>query len=162
MLEGRSDTTVLVAGLHSLGDVLRLLGKPDESEIALQKALSIAKRQNAKRDFNDLLLSLANTQTTFYRRSLDRYQLTEEPLAKDRLQKQVQENISKALALYRQIANFERASTATQARLNQLSLLLEFRRTAFEANSTFKASLDNTPFQIQPSGGDNQAKMIAV
>ncbi|MBE9016110.1 CHAT domain-containing protein [Chroococcidiopsidales cyanobacterium LEGE 13417] len=148
-LQGQADISVLVAGLHSLGDVLRLLGKPDESESALQKALSIAKRQNAKRDFNDLLLSLANTQTTFYRRSLDRYQLTEEPLAKDRLQKQVQENISKALALYRQIANFERASTATQARLNQLSLLLNFRETASEANSAFKPLLGNNKSQIQ-------------
>ncbi|MGL5925109.1 CHAT domain-containing protein, partial [Chroococcidiopsis sp.] len=149
-LQGQADISVLVAGLHSLGDVLRLLGKPDESEIALQKALSIAKRQNVERDFNEILLSLANTQTTLYRRSLDRYQLTEEPLAKDKLQKQVQDKINQALALYRQIANSARSGEALQARLNQLSLLLEFRRTALEANLTFKVSLDDTPSQIQP------------
>ncbi|PSB42044.1 hypothetical protein C7B80_28790 [Cyanosarcina cf. burmensis CCALA 770] len=146
-LQGQPDISVLVAGLHSLGDVLRLLGKPDESEIALQKSLSIAQRQNA--DCNDLLLSLANTQTTLYRRSLDRYQLTEEPLAKDKLQKQVQDNINQALALYRQIASSNGASIAIQARLNQLSLLLEFRRTASEVNSTLQASLDDPPSQIQ-------------
>jgi CHAT domain-containing protein len=147
VLQGRSDTTVLVAGLHSLGDVLRLLGKPDESEIALQKALSIAQRQNA--DCNDLLLSLANTQTTFYRRSLDRYQLTEEPLAKDKLQKQVQDKINQALALYRQIANSARSGEALQAQLNQLSLSLEFRKTGSEANSAFKPLLGNNQSQIQ-------------
>ena len=146
-LRGQADISVLVAGLHSLGDVLRLFGKPDESEIALQKALSIAKRQNA--DCNEILLSLANTQTTFYRRSLDRYQLTEEPLAKDKLQKQVQDKINQALALYRQIANSARSGEALQAQLNQLSLLLEFRKTGSEANSAFKPLLGNNQSQIQ-------------
>lgn len=141
VLKQESNTPVVVAGFQSLGDVLRLIGKPDESEIVLQQALLMAKSQKLERNIDDILLSLANTQTTLYRRAQDRYQITEEPLAKDKLQWLAQDKASMALKLYQQVANSQQSGEALQAQLNQLRLILDLEQwTASEAktNSVLK------------------------
>lgn len=86
-LQKQPELTVRVIGLHNLGDVIRLIGKPDESEIVLQEALAIAKHLSLKPNINDILLSLANTERTLYNRARNTYQTTEEPVAKKRRQK---------------------------------------------------------------------------
>ena len=74
--------SVRAIGLRNLGDVLRLIGKPDESEIVLQQALAMANQLFSGPDTNDILLSLANTERTLYNRARNTYQTTEEPVAK--------------------------------------------------------------------------------
>lgn len=54
-----------VSGLQNLGEVLRLLGKPEESETTLKQALIIAKNLKHRAN-NSILLSLANTERTLY------------------------------------------------------------------------------------------------
>ena len=152
-LEEKSETPVVVTGLHTLADILRLIGKPDESETVLQHALLMAKRLNQDPLVDNIQLSLANTQTTLYKRAQGRYQITEEPLAKDKLQWQALDQASAALKIYQQVAKSPYPSTVLQAQLNQLSLILELEQwTAVEAqtNSALKAWQSSIRSQIQP------------
>jgi CHAT domain-containing protein len=153
VLKQKSNTPIVVTGFQSLGDVLRQIGKPDESDLVLQQALLMAKSQKLSRDIDDILLSLANTQTTLYRRAQDRYQITEEPLAKDKLQQLAQDKASVALKLYQQVATKQQSGKALQAQLNQLRLLLELEQwTASEAktNSVLKTLHNTIQKQIRP------------
>ena len=81
-MERTTPLPVTVSALHNLGDVLRLLGKPEESEIILQQSQSVAKRLKFNGEDRDILLSLANTERNLYSKFKNRYQLTEEPIAK--------------------------------------------------------------------------------
>ncbi|MEM9161916.1 MAG: hypothetical protein AAGC54_02460, partial [Cyanobacteria bacterium P01_F01_bin.4] len=56
------DSTVKVAGLHSLGKTLQLIGDPQESYAALAEGLAIAKKINAP-DLSPLLLSIGKLAT---------------------------------------------------------------------------------------------------
>ncbi len=117
---------VRIIGLRNLGDVLRLLGKPDTSDIVLQKAVAMAKNLTLETNVNNqLLLSLANTKRTLYNQAKNKYQLTDEAVAKQKALQAAQSQFRMALELYQKVATSKQNSTALQAQLNQLSLLLE-------------------------------------
>lgn len=156
-IQEKPDLKVRVLALRNLGDVLRLIGKPDSSEIVLKQALAMAKRLTLASDTNDILLSLANTERTLYSRTRDRYQTTEEPIAKKTVRELAQDKLSTALNLYHQVADSpgeKQNNTALQARLNSLSLSLELERLeASEAGwnaPEIKALQSKTQAQIQP------------
>ena len=119
---------VRVSALQNLGEILRSLGKPDESEITLQTALSV-KGLSLDPSNRNILLSLANTERTLYNKFKNRYQLTEEPIAKQKALKMAQGKAEIALSLYKQIINNSQNSlnsdVTIQAKLNYLSLLVE-------------------------------------
>ncbi|GAX38945.1 CHAT domain-containing protein [Nodularia sp. NIES-3585] len=107
---------VQVVGLRNLGDVLRQLGKVDASSIVLHKAWEIA--QNLGLENPDLLLSLANTERSFYEQAKSKYKLTDEPLAKQKALNTAQAKLLTSLELYQKI-------NSIPAQLNQLHLLLK-------------------------------------
>lgn len=123
---------VIVSALHNLGDVLRLLGKPEESEITLQQSKSAAKKLKFNAEDRDILLSLANTERSLYSKFKNRYQLTEEPIAKEKALKTAQAKAELALSLYQQVTNSANdtrdGDISVQAKLNSLSLLLELEQ----------------------------------
>jgi CHAT domain-containing protein len=120
--------SLVVTGLQNLGDVLRLMGKPTESEIVLKQALAAAKRLVPTPNTDAIKLSLANTQRTLYNQAQNNYRTTAEPIAGQMALKTAQTKARTALNLYQNIA--ERAgerqnNAALQAQINRLSLLLE-------------------------------------
>ncbi len=123
---------VTVSALHNLGDVLRLLGKAEESEIILQQSKSAAKRLKLNTEDRDISLSLANTEHSLYSKFKNRYQLTEEPIAKQKALQTAQAKAELALSLYQQATNSANDTQDwdinVQSRLNSLSLLLELEQ----------------------------------
>lgn len=155
-LQKQPELSVRVIGLRNLGDVLRLIGKPDESEIVLQQALAMAKPLSSEPDINDISLSLANTERTLYSRARNTYQTTEEPVAKKKATKVAQDKFKAALDLYQQVTVLDEKQngTALQAQLNRLSLILELESLkAAEVGQNIlelKALQSKTGPEIQP------------
>ncbi|SRR5579883_439518 len=113
-----------VIGLENLGNVLRLLGRLEMSEITLQKALEIARVQNLSSKENEqLLLNLANTERNIYRQVKNKYKLVDEPIAKQKLVELAQSKLENVLEIYQKLAT-TKSSVALQAQLNELNLLL--------------------------------------
>jgi CHAT domain-containing protein len=113
-----------VIGLENLGNVLRLLGKLEMSEITLKKALEIAKFQNLSPKENaQLLLNLANTERNIYRQVKNKYKLVDEPIAKQKLFELAQSKLENVLETYQTLTT-TKSSVALQAQLNELNLLL--------------------------------------
>lgn len=124
----RLSQRVQVIGLGNLGDVLRLIGRPEGSEIVLQKALLLAKNfPNSSNFSNQILLSLANTERTLYNQAKNQYQLTSEPIFHEQARVRATSTLKKASQIYEKILglNQSRNSTAIRVQVNQLSLFLE-------------------------------------
>lgn len=156
-LQKQIHSPVTVIGLRNLGDVLRLLGKPNESEITLQKALAMASSLTPALNDGELLLSLGNTERTLYNQAKNRYQLTDEPIAKETALKTAQAKAEKALVLYQQALNpakVNQKSTILQAQLNCLSLFLELGQPVISDSqwglSTSKTLQPTNKYLIQP------------
>jgi len=117
---GPSPVTLL--GLQELGNVLRLLGELEESELVLRKALSQQTSQNS----GEILLSLGNTEQTFYIQLRARYSTINNPALQEDTLNQLQRKALASLTFYRQVIDSQ-ASLATklQAHLNALELLLD-------------------------------------
>lgn len=120
--------SLVVMGLQNLGDVLRLMGKPAESEIVLKQALAAAKPLVLAPNTDAIKLNLANTERTLYNQAQNNYRTIAEPIARQMALKTAQIKARTALNLYQNIA--ERAgdrqnNVALQAQINRLSLLLE-------------------------------------
>jgi hypothetical protein len=148
---------VTVIGLRNLGDVLRLLGKPNESEVVLQKALAMTSTLALDANNGDLLLSLGNTERTLYNQAKNRYQLTDEPIVKETALKTAQAKAKIALELYQQVDSVSQAKQngiALQAQLNCLSLFLELgestKTNAQWDASTFKSLQPTDKRLLQP------------
>ncbi|KST63557.1 hypothetical protein BC008_13920 [Mastigocoleus testarum BC008] len=122
--QSRGKTQIL--GLKNLGNVLRLIGKPEISEIVLKEALVISK-SFSKELQNSLLLSLANTERTSYQKASNKYQITEEPVGKKEALNQAESRFIQALNYYQQVKSTgnKKSDTELLAQLNQLDLLLE-------------------------------------
>jgi CHAT domain-containing protein len=119
---------VYLIGLRNLGNVLRLIGKPDTSYAVLEKASEIANKFSLKSENlnNELLLSLANTEQSLYYQAKSKYQLTDDFQSKQIALKKAQLKLKSALEIYQHLTNIkEENSIVIQAELNQLKLLLE-------------------------------------
>ncbi|MFB2771886.1 CHAT domain-containing protein [Pelatocladus sp. BLCC-F211] len=124
---------VQVLGLQNLGNVLRLIGKPDTSEIILEKAIDFAKSLNLKSNFNNqILLYLANTERTLYHEAKNKYLSTDDEIGKQKALYSAQSKFQKALELYQQVG------TQLPAQLNQLNLLLEMHSSPEDLNFEIK------------------------
>lgn len=127
-LKAKPDSPIEAAQLLSLGDALRLLGKPQESEKVLQLSLAMAKRLESPSGERVALaqLSLGNTQQALGRKA---YSSSRDS---DQTQKKIQETLNlyqQALDSYQQAANTATSpTTKIQALLNRLSLLVETRQ----------------------------------
>ncbi|MCU0534968.1 MAG: CHAT domain-containing protein [Hydrococcus sp. Prado102] len=110
-----------IIGLRSLGNVLRLLGKLNESQTILEKSFAIAQELRSSSDESKSLLALGNTQQAFTNRAKDlkQFDLT-------------QISALKAIDYYRQATTIAQSPnnslTILQAQLNELSLLIELEQ----------------------------------
>jgi CHAT domain-containing protein len=124
-LRSKPSEPLAVQGWHRLGDVLRKLGKLDESEVVLEEALQMSESVglDAVR-VSELRLSLANTERLLYKRAISTYQITSEPLYSQQLLTTIQEKVKKTLELYQQAE----LGNPLLARLNRFSLLVEMKQ----------------------------------
>ncbi|MHC0068520.1 CHAT domain-containing protein [Nostoc sp. UIC 10890] len=120
-------TPTSLLGLQSMGQVLRLVGKLNESELILEKTLLFAKQTSSK-GISDILLSLGNTKQSIYQRARDEYKWIEEPVFRETIVDSIPQKAQESLDTYQLLV--DRASSPQeiklQAQLNRLNLLLDF------------------------------------
>jgi CHAT domain-containing protein len=110
----KQSNSLQIIGLRSLGNMLRLLGKLNESQMVLEKSLTIAQQLRSPPDESKAWLGLGNTQQAFANRARDL-----------RKTETAQKSAQEAIDSYRQAATRSESLTALQAQLNELSLLIE-------------------------------------
>ncbi|MBD1938465.1 CHAT domain-containing protein [Microcoleus sp. FACHB-68] len=120
-------TSLRVAGLTNLGELLRVMGALKNSETVLKQTLEMSERVLIDPDFiSAAYLSLGNTQRALGKRAEEliiNLPNLEENLSIDSLRP---ENYYKvALKSYEKVINSSSNLTALQAKLNKLSLLVE-------------------------------------
>lgn len=123
---------VRVTGLRHLGNVLRVIGKPNEAEIVLNSALTMANGLTSTSEFKDILLSLANTERALYSRTQDGYERTDDPVLRHTAIKVLLQKAKSALSFYQQVGDTHKGdkqeNTQKLAFLNRLSLLVELEQ----------------------------------
>ena len=114
---------------HNFGDVLRLIGRLDESKLVLERTLSIA-QQMPSVNTNEILLSLANTEEAIYNQARNKYYEVEEADFKNEVAYLIQKQALISLQLYQQVNQVSANSQITQlkSQLHHLSLLLDFEK----------------------------------
>ncbi len=116
-------SVIRAIALRTFGDVLRGIGKLDKSLEALHQSLEIARNFDSPPDISMALLSLGNTERASYIQILDLYRRTKSSIDKENAKSKA----NQALNYYQQVANLSTPNiTQIQAKLNRLSLLLEF------------------------------------
>lgn len=123
------DSSLKVAGLDSLGNVLRVIGDFNESRKILEQSLTLATAIKSPIAIGDTFLSLGNTA---FAKAKTQHEVGNTDLA--------QQEFQAALNFYQQAAINALGTTHIQAQLNQLNLLLEFFSKK-EAANTFKQAL---------------------
>ncbi|MHC0067407.1 CHAT domain-containing protein [Nostoc sp. UIC 10890] len=140
---------------HNLGDVLRSIGKLDESRIVLTKILSTAENFPSA-DNSIILLSLGNTENSFYKQARDNYNSIEEPAFKKEASSLIQKKALQSIEIYRQVINLPTTSQEAklQSQLQYLNLLLDFEEWLTAEVKSGKTNLTNVHAsitqQIQP------------
>jgi CHAT domain-containing protein len=153
-LKKQEDSSVSATGLRVLGDVLRVIGNLDKSEVVLQESLKMAERLKSPSDISASWLSLGNTQRSLYSQARNLYDSTD-PLVRDNeVRNRAIEKAYEALYCYEEAAKSNSKSALVQAQLNRLSLLLELEHWLREAskggNSEIANKLSEIQSQIQP------------
>ena len=106
-----------ILGLRKLGDLLLLIGQPEQSRQILATSLTLAEQLNSPSEIAATYLSIGKTYHSFTTKEA-------EPIRNKR-----EDNREKALEAYRQaIASSPDLITQQQAKLNQLSLLLQLQQ----------------------------------
>lgn len=148
-------TPATVAGLNSLGDVLRVIGHLKEAHVVLSQALDKGKRSDSA-SVPQLLLSLANVERSLYLEDRDRYDRTDNPELRLTLQSQLQQRVQKALDLYREVSLLNGDSRSKLfAQINRLGMLvlskqwLESRNLQVPLKQTVQAELDQSLIQLE-------------
>lgn len=143
-------------GLHNLGEVLRRLGKLDESKKVLSEILSAAKSIPSI-ETSGILLSLGSTIQDIYKQARNQYLEIEEPVFQKEFVNFIQKQALESLNIYQQLFNSLNTpkEVQLQAQLHHLSLMLDFEKwLAVESKlgSTKLASLrTRINQQIQPA-----------
>ncbi|MEH2449285.1 MAG: hypothetical protein V7K18_26935 [Nostoc sp.] len=123
-------TKVQVIGLRQMGDILRLIGRPEASFVVLQKALAMTSDLKLVQSklYNQLLLSLTDTERTLYLQAKKKYQLTDDSGAKQQAVITAQIQAKSALFLYQKLEKQTPNILSITAKLNQLNFLLELNK----------------------------------
>ena len=129
-LEKQPFSRVRIIGLRNLGDVLRLIGNPEASSIILFNAMAMAETLDSKQSdiYNQILLSLGNTERALYIQAKGKYQLTDDVFTKQKSLKKLKSKAQNALKFYQELAGRKQNVLPLQAKINQLSLILEIEK----------------------------------
>lgn len=143
-------TPINLLGLQSLGQVLRLVDKLNESEIVLEETLLLA-QQKSSENVSNVLLSLGNTKQSIYERARDEYKWIEEPLFKETIVSFIPQKAQESLNIYQLLENKANAPVTVklQARLNRLNLLIDFDKWLIDGSKSADIQA-KTSQQIQP------------
>lgn len=120
---------VNLLGLHNLGEVLRRLGKLDESKKVLSEILSAAKWIPSI-DTSGILLSLGSTSQDIYKQARNQYLEIEEPVFQKEFVNLIQKQALDSLNIYQQLIDSLNTpkEVQLQAQLHHLSLMLDFKQ----------------------------------
>lgn len=115
-LKNKPSSQLQVLAMRSLGDVLQVIGKTEQSQKVLEETLKLAQQLNSLQDISAVYLSLGNTTRALANRAgLRRVQASEYRQS--------------GLNYYAQAAKLSTsATTRLLAQLNQLSLLIESQK----------------------------------
>lgn len=117
--------SVNIVALQNLGDSLRSIGKLEESELVLQKALDRAKSLVPPSNTSAITLSLANTERAIFNQLRDKYSEIEDFVKKQNTLNTIQQKALLARQLYYQIFASNDQILELRSRLNCLSLLID-------------------------------------
>jgi CHAT domain-containing protein len=122
-------TSVNLLGLQNLGEVLRILGKFNESETVLQETLTLAKLVSSSK-ISGIYLSLGNIEQSIYQQLQDKYSWIEEPLFREQIANIIPQKAQKSLWDYQTLENLPNISKSAklQAQLNHLTLLISLEK----------------------------------
>ncbi|MHC0067814.1 CHAT domain-containing protein [Nostoc sp. UIC 10890] len=122
-------TSLNLLGLQNLGEVLRILGKLNESETVLQETLTLAKPVSSE-NISAIYLSLGNIEQAIYQQLQNKYSWIEEPLFRDNIATIIPQKAQNSLEYYRLIQNLPSISNLAklQAQLNHLNLLISWEK----------------------------------
>jgi CHAT domain-containing protein len=135
-VENESPSLTVAVGLRSLGELLRLVSQPEQSEIILATSLNLAEKLNSPQDIAATYLSIGNTAREIAER---------EPFRSRR------ENYEeKATSAYGEVIKLSPSPMIRQqAQLNQLSLLLKLGQVS--ATEELWRSLNSQLTTLSPS-----------
>lgn len=122
-------SSVNLLGLHNLGEVLRRLGKLDESKKVLSEILSGAKSIPSI-ETSGILLSLGSTSQDIYKQARNQYLEIEEPVFQKEFVNFIQKQALESLNIYQQLINNLNTpkEVQLQAQLHHLGLMLDFEK----------------------------------
>lgn len=112
IVENLPPSEVAVSGLRSLGDVLRLTGALQVSEIMLNRSWAMAQNLRLNQAIGAVYLSLGNAQRAFGKRQAD-------------IKQDARVYYDKALEFYERAIAASEQTEQLQAKLNKLSLLVQ-------------------------------------
>ncbi|MBW4428082.1 MAG: CHAT domain-containing protein [Nostoc desertorum CM1-VF14] len=129
-LEKQPFSRVRIIGLRNLGDVLRLIGNPETSSIILFNAMAMVKTLDSKESdiYNQILLSLGNTERALYIQAKGKYQLSDDVFTKQKSLKKAKSKVQNALKFYQELVGRKQNILSLQAKINQLSLILDIKK----------------------------------
>lgn len=131
----RKPTSLTLLGLHSLGNVLRVLGKTEQAQQVLLTAAQLAQQQQDLQNLAGLYLSLGNTKGAIANRRLQQFPYSSELVTSSPSLNCLDTNINtvadiyqQALSCYQEAESSPSIITRTQAQLNRLSLLVQLQQ----------------------------------
>ncbi len=143
-LNKQDNSSINAIALRNLGDMLRLIGNLNESKLVLDKSLEMATQLNLSPEISATQLSLGNTQYALYKRQQDLSDRTDSETDRDRA---IDEFAHNSLDCYQKVSEYLSSlktqevdrniskTTEIEAKLNQLSLLLDLKDWLQEKNS---------------------------
>lgn len=138
IIENLPNSEISASGLRILGDVLRLTGALNNSQIILNRSLAAAQNLQLNSALSAAYLSLGNTQRAFGKRQAD-------------IKQDAGANYDKALDFYERAIASSGQTEHLQAKLNKLSLLVETKPDSDIGNlwQEIKSKVDNLPASTQ-------------
>ncbi len=137
-------------GLQKLGDILWLIGKTDESELVLLKALDASKTIKSTPNIESVKLSLGNVQRAVFNQLRDRYPDIGDVALQESYLFSIQQKITSSAQYYEQLEQPGTSRTIqVTARLNHLALLIDANNWLASQIKLGKAQLADFHKQIQ-------------
>ncbi|PMB45181.1 hypothetical protein CEN41_08690 [Fischerella thermalis CCMEE 5330] len=140
-ITSESPSVTKVIGLRSLGELLRFIGQPEQSQLVLDSSLILAQKLNSPQEQAATYVSIGNTAKTL--------------AENERVRRRRETYYQQAVDAYSQAAKLTTLpTTRQQAQLNQLSLLLkqaQYDPEKYQQAKAFWLSLNPQDLKFSPS-----------
>ncbi|WP_265277440.1 CHAT domain-containing protein [Nostoc sp. KVJ3] len=122
ILQKKLNKPITITTIINLGDTLRSLNNLEESQVVLQSALFFGQPSD------HLLMSLGNTQLSFYKRTRNRLKNTSKNAVKEEILESIKSQAKSALDVYKKLEFSSSMKIVLKSKLNRLKLLIEVRQ----------------------------------